>query len=322
MLNRLLVAVFLLAALACGGRNTTTSPTPTPSLTPTPSVTTFSLSGQVTDRTGGTGISGATVRIADGPNAGKSATTDASGNYSFIGLQQSGFTVTVSATNYASQAIGVTLTSNQTLPFRLNPPPTPTFSLTGRVTDSTSSGPIPGAIVSINGRYTGTTDSLGNYSVAGFLDAGGNYNFTYVSANGYASDYRYIRGTSQNVHLYRIARITAGDSTVVTVTPDDTLCVNNVHDTLGLGPDYVCRSVRVVAPSDGVMTVEAVSTQAGAHPPLEVETVGALSCCSERLGNPTSIPVTGGTEVVVNVEMAVGSTSSQSFTMKTSMSSR
>ena len=151
------------------------------------------------------------------------------------------------------------------------------------------------------------------------LDAGRNGDFTYVSANNYASDYRYIRGASQSVRLYRITRITAGDSMVVTVAPDDTLCVNNVQDTLGLGQDYVCRSVRVVAPSDGVMTLEAISTLGGARPGLEVETVGAPVCCSERMGNPTSIQVTAGTEVIVNVELAEGSTASQSFALTTSM---
>jgi hypothetical protein len=201
-------------------------------------------------------------------------------------------------------------------------PPTMDIVLTGQVTDATTSAPISGATVSINGRYRTTTDSSGNYSVAGKLDAGRNYDFTYVSANGYASDYRYIRATSQNVHLYRINRIMAGDSTSVTVDPDDTLCVNNLQDFPGLGPDYVCRSVRVVAPSDGVMTLEAVSAQSGAHPPLEVETVGAPLCCSERMGNPTSIPVTAGTEVVANVEMASGFTTSQSFTLSTSMAGK
>jgi hypothetical protein len=111
----------------------------------------------------------------------------------------------------------------------------------------------------------------------------------------------------------------AGDSVAVTVAPDDTLCVNNVQDTPGLGQDYVCRSVRVVAPSDGVMTVEAISTQNGARPPLEVETVGVSPCCSERLGNPVSIQLTAGTEVVVNVEMFLGSTASQSFTLNTTL---
>jgi hypothetical protein len=201
----------------------------------------------------------------------------------------------------------------------LSPAQPATIVLTGQVTDSATSAPISGATVSINGRYGTTTDSLGNYSLTGLLDYGGNHDLTYVAASNYASDYHYIRGTSQNVRLYRITRITAGDSTVVTVTPDDTLCVNNVQDYPGLGPDYVCRSVRVVAPSDGIMTLEALSTQGGAHPPLEVETLGAATCCSERLGNPTSIQVTAGTVVVANVEMVLGSTTSQSFSLNTSM---
>jgi hypothetical protein len=194
--------------------------------------------------------------------------------------------------------------------------------LTGQVTDSTTSAPISGATVYINGRYRTTTDSSGNYSDAGKLDGWDNHNFTYVSANDYESDYRYIRATSQNVHLYRIERIMAGDSTSVTVGPDDTLCVNNLQDSPGLGPDYVCRSVRVVAPSDGVMTLEAVSTQGGAHPLLEVEAVRVSPCCSERIGNPTSIQVTAGTEVIASVEMIVGSTTGQSFTLSTSMSGK
>jgi hypothetical protein len=149
----------------------------------------------------------------------------------------------------------------------------------------------------------------------------GGGDFTYVSANGYANDYHYIRGTTQNVHLYRIERITAGQSKSVTVAPDDTLCVNNFQDFPGLGQDDVCRSVRVVAPRDGVLTIEAVSTLGGGHPPLEVETIGVSPCCSERMGNPTSIEMTAGTEIVVNVEIPLGSTTSQSFTLNTLMPS-
>jgi carboxypeptidase family protein len=205
-----------------------------------------------------------------------------------------------------------TVTSSSPRTFLPNP-----ILLTGRVTDSTTSAPISGATVLINGRYSTTTDSSGNYNVS-FLDGGSNSNITYVSANNYAPDYRYIRATSQNVHLYPIVSITAGDSTVVTIAPDDTLCVNNVQDIPGLGPDYLCRSVRVVAPSNGVMTLEAVSTQGAARPPLEVE-ASVSPCCSERMGNPTSIQVTAGTEVVAHVEMNSSSTTSQSFRLSTSM---
>jgi len=92
-----------------------------------PAPTTFSLSGQVTDSATAAGIPGALVSIVDGPNAHLAATTDASGNYRFTNLQQSGFTVTASAANYVTQSKSVTLTSDQTLPFQLVhlPPPPP-----------------------------------------------------------------------------------------------------------------------------------------------------------------------------------------------------
>jgi len=216
----------------------------------------------------------------------------------------------------ASACSGGNSTTTSPSPFLTRYAPTTTILLTGQVTDGTTSAPISGATVSFTLGGRTTTDSLGNYSVTGSLEA--QYNVTYVSANNYASDYRIIRATSQNFHLHRIVRITAGDSTTVTVAPDDTLCSNNLQDD-AFSSNHVCRSVRVVAPSDGVMTLEAVSTQGGAHPPLEVETVGVSPCCSERMGNPTSIPVRAGTEVVANVEMVLGSTTSQSFTLNTSM---
>jgi hypothetical protein len=199
-----------------------------------------------------------------------------------------------------------------------SPPQPAGITLTGRVTDAATGGPIAGAVVSINGRYRGTTDDSGQFSVAGVLDNGDNYDYTYVSAENYVTDFRYIRGTTQNVRLHRTERIVAGESKVVTIAPDDTLCVNNAQDTLGLGPDYLCRSVFVVTPSDGAVTIEAVSTHDGVHPPLEVETVGVSPCCSERMGNPTTIKVRAGTVIVVNVEMLSSSTAAQSFVVNTS----
>jgi hypothetical protein len=204
------------------------------------------------------------------------------------------------------------------------------MSLTGQVMDGMTSAPISGASVvfSYPVMYA-TTDGSGNYRFTGLPAPAQSSAIVWASdrrpgapaaqTDNYEPDFRYYRSASQNFHLYRIKLITAGDSTVVTVTPDDTLCVNNVQDSPGSGKDYVCRSVRVVAPSDGVMTLEALSTQGGAHPPLEVETVGVSPCCSERMGNPTSIRVTAGTEVIANIEMVWGSTTSQSFTLNTSM---
>jgi len=212
-----------------------------------------------------------------------------------------------------------------------SPSPTPTtpMSLTGQVTDSTTSAPISGVTVVFSSpAMYATTDSSGKYSFTALPASALSRAVVWASdrrpgagaapTDKYEPDFRYYRSASQNFHLYRIQRITAGDSTVVTVAPDDTLCVNNVQDSPDW--DYVCRSVRVVAPSDGVMTLEAVSTQDGARPSLEAETAGGDGpCCAERLENPTSIQVTAGTEVVVHVEMVLGSTTSQSFTLTTSL---
>ncbi|MCU1382684.1 MAG: hypothetical protein JWL71_1381 [Acidobacteria bacterium] len=60
------------------------------------------------------------VSVADGPDAGKSAMTDFEGTYSIAALQQSAFTVTVSAANYLSASKGITLTANQQLSFQLH----------------------------------------------------------------------------------------------------------------------------------------------------------------------------------------------------------
>jgi hypothetical protein len=163
--------------------------------------------------------------------------------------------------------------------------------------------------------------------VTGSLDTGLHLNVTSVLANDYARDVRSIQGTAQNVRLHRIERMVAGGSTVVAVAPDDTLCVNTLQDLLGRGPDYVCRSVRVVAPIDGILMLEALSTPGGARPPLEVEIVaiaapGKPGCCAERLENPTSMVVTAGTEVVANIEMLSRSTNAQSFTLITSVRPR
>jgi hypothetical protein len=82
----------------------------------------------------------------------------------------------------------------------------------------------------------------------------------------------------------------------------------------------VCRTVRVVAPSDGLLTVEAVSL-VGAHPQVEAEAVNDAHCCTlENMGNPWSQQVTAGTEVIVNVEIQSNSATPQTFTLKTSMS--
>lgn len=154
------VVLLLFLASACSGNGTTTSPSPLATNLPT-----FSLSGQVTMSGAATGIPGATVSIVDSVNAGKSATTDGSGNYSFAALQQSGFTVNVQAAGFTSSSRGVTLTSNQTLSLTLS---RSSFSVSGTVTDGFSGRGLPGASVAGGGKST-STNADGQYVLAEVL---------------------------------------------------------------------------------------------------------------------------------------------------------
>ena len=194
--------------------------------------------------------------------------------------------------------------------------PSPAIMLTGRVLDASTGASVPGAIVSINGRYQGVSDRAGQYTVNGSLDYGRNHDFTYTSASGYVSDYRYIHGTSLEIPLRRIKRINAGQSVVLTVHPGDSLCVNNIQDTPGLGMDYLCRTIRVTIPAAGTLTVEARSPD-GTLAKIESEVFGEV-CCAESLDNPRRLKVSAGTDVVVNVEMPATSAVDQAFTVSTS----
>lgn len=122
--KRLLIACVLFTSACSGSKNPAAPSTPAP--TPTP--TTYTLSGTVTSTAGGP-IAGATVRVADGPNAGRSATTASNGSYALAGLSVSGFSVSASATYFFAEGKSVTLTSNQTADFALAP--TPLFTRSG-----------------------------------------------------------------------------------------------------------------------------------------------------------------------------------------------
>ena len=135
------VVLLGILASACGSGTSTTGPTPT--------ATTFTLTGTVTDSATGSAISGATVSIVDGVNAGKSATTSSSGSYSVTELQQSGFTVGASCSNCVSQSKSVTLTSNQTLSFQLTRP-----SYAGNWAGTTSQSRIMSFVINATNQMT------------------------------------------------------------------------------------------------------------------------------------------------------------------------
>ena len=72
----------------------------------------FTLTGTLTDGTSHGILPNITVQIISGTNAGKSAVTDSSGNYTMSGLSAGTFTLSVSAASYQTTTQTVTLTAN------------------------------------------------------------------------------------------------------------------------------------------------------------------------------------------------------------------
>jgi hypothetical protein len=199
------------------------------------------------------------------------------------------------------------------------------FEVTGVVTDDQGM-PVAGAEVTMSHWLGGLvrrpsvrTDASGGYTI-GFTSnpymngTSGSRGAARaeVVAEGYEWYWRTVLATFprlvENFRLHRIQRVTAGDSSVLFVTPDNGECTGWLA-----GP---CGRLRVAAIADGNLTIEAVPTQVPAGLP-QIE-----ACCvsgNERYGNPVTLPVTAGAEVWVEVgQERPGFTTSVSFTVKTS----
>jgi hypothetical protein len=109
-----------------------------------------------------------------------------------------------------------------------------------------------------------------------------------------------------------LERIKSGESAVLSIAPDDSVC----DITVWPGRELICRTLRVVAPQNGTMTIEAVPSQAGSHLPT-LEVWGGRTGAPR--GNPTAIEVSAGEEYTVRVELPRPFSNSQSFVVKTSM---
>ena len=210
------------------------------------------------------------------------------------------------------------------------------FEMTGVVTNEVGT-PLAGASLEIWVDYgnqhgptaSDLTNAIGRYKVNFASVPGSNHHpqsdpagtreavaFATVELPGYEPHARYVLGTHQhlveNIRLHRIQRIRAGESAVLTVASDDSTCVIDVWP----GRELICRTLRVVALQQGIMSVEAVPTQPGsALPMLEVWGRGT----GAPRGNPTALRVIGGTEYTVAVGVPWGIGASQSFVVKTSM---
>jgi hypothetical protein len=113
----------LIWTVSCGGAQSPVLPTPTPTLTPDPQPQTLTLSGNVSETapTTSTRVSGATITILDGPDAGKSATSDRNGVFHLEMLRPGGFAIETQAADYVAKEQFVTVTANQTVTIELDP---------------------------------------------------------------------------------------------------------------------------------------------------------------------------------------------------------
>jgi hypothetical protein len=196
--------------------------------------------------------------------------------------------------------------------------PSASFSVTGIVTDD-QGAPVGAATVTIRHWLGGmisaqsvVTDASGRYTIGFTADTAGTTGMTAeIFALAYERYDRAIMPTSstlvENFRLRGIQLITAGDSLVLSIAPDD------ADSDWFAGP---CRIVRVAVPADGTMTVEVLPTQpAAAPPPVQV-------CCvsgNDRGGNPVTLPVTAGTAYYeVQIGLSRGITTTQSVLLKTS----
>lgn len=140
MQRNLLTLVGIAAVISCGGDSRSpTNPTPPP-----PTVT-FTLSGAVTESVPTTSITiaGASVRIVDGQDAGRTATTTSTGSFELTGLRSlGGYTIEASAPGYMTGSQGAV--GSNTLTIRLKP----TFQLITSTRNETISGGDPACLTS------------------------------------------------------------------------------------------------------------------------------------------------------------------------------
>lgn len=199
------------------------------------------------------------------------------------------------------------------------------FGLAGRATDD-DGRPVPAAHITMrpftypqaDAALSTATDATGFYrfDFMAMRDAVGGVGSAMAERDGYESDSRYIgpRAASeiaQDFRLYRIRKITPGESVSLTVQPDDPSC--------GFDDEWVCRTVRITIAAAGTLTATLVSQDARAQTGLQIVVPCRgpclpTSCC----GLEQSREVPAGTEVLARILLWWTATDRHSFTLRTS----
>jgi len=129
----------LLFAIACGGNSSGAA-------SPTPVATSYTLTGTVSETSPITGVvSDVRIDVLDGPNAGRSATTDTGGRYTMSGLSSGMFQLRASKSGYVRSERSVSLDSNTTLDLTV----VRACFIAGTVREGAASVPVFGATVKV-----------------------------------------------------------------------------------------------------------------------------------------------------------------------------
>jgi hypothetical protein len=247
--SRLAVVLVILLAptwTSCGGdKSTPTTTTPTSPSTPSPTVTSLSISGNLTlTSVGETSQLTATASLSD--NTTKDVTTSGRwqwGDSRVITISSGGLVTVVGfgATwiSFVYQTRSATGDVTATLPG--------TFAVKGRVREPGVGGLANVSVVDTKTGRSATTDSDGEFSLAGLLSLP-----AHLRVEKEAYEPAEVDATQAYVDLpiQRVVRLVAGE----TVRPSD-LAPNDLSYTVGGNSCSPCRLIRVVVPQAGTVHV-------------------------------------------------------------------
>jgi hypothetical protein len=195
------------------------------------SATEATIQGKVTISGSSTPIEGATVRVSA---QSKSTTTDASGNYTLV-VTPGNITISASKTGYESKNQNLTAIAGNSHTVNFELVAGGNTSIHGTVTNASTSNPVGGVTISVQGQSSTTTDGSGNYTLAvtpGSLIISASLTDFYeltktvdvTSGQNVAVDFALYSENSGITALYGHVKNTSDDSlSGVTVTIDDSV---------------------------------------------------------------------------------------------------
>ena len=181
--------------------------------------------------------------------------------------------------------------------------------VTGRVLD-TANVPVAGArVTQWDTANTTTTDAGGAFEITASVTAQDRSFWVTVEKAGFETS-ELARSVDTAAHtslrLHQVRTMTAGESIEGVVGADDSAC--------GYHWGFVCRRVRVSAPTSGTLVVEIASDSSG----LGVAIGGPVGF-PQAIERRISSPVKAGSEVVVDISAAWDIPAAARFTLRTAL---